>query len=77
MTNELIVLRALKQGKRINQYDTTKHGLTVWFGLKRVKTHTTRLSDVIFKLRKQGYLITTNWETNGSKRWAEYKLEGK
>lgn len=34
----------------------------------------TRLSAIIHVLRKQGYEITNDWQTNGKSRWVCYRL---
>ena len=34
----------------------------------------TRLSQYILILKREGYVITPVWETNGTKRWVRYYL---
>lgn len=36
--------------------------------------HATRLSGIIFSLKKSGYPIVSTMETNGDKRYARYTL---
>ena len=60
ISRETIILKALKEGRELNQYDTTNKGITVKLGSKEFTTHTTRLGSAICVLRKQGYPIITN-----------------
>lgn len=34
----------------------------------------TRLSARIIELRREGYTVLTEWETDGKARWARYRL---
>lgn len=63
------VLKDLKKGKSIDTWNAfTKYRIT-------------RLSDVIFRLRREGYRIgsyyhtKTNKKTGEHKTWVEYKME--
>lgn len=48
--------------------------ITSWEAI--MKFQATRLSGIIFNLRKQGYPITSTMETNGDKHYARYTLQG-
>ena len=51
-----------------------QHGsITSWEAIQ--KFHATRLSGIIFALRKQGHPIKSTMESNGDKHYARYTLE--
>ena len=75
MINETIILKALRRGKKLNQYETVTKGVSIWFGLRRYTTHTTRLGAVIHRLRKRGYPIYTEMvENTGKGKHAVYSM---
>ena len=63
MNQEELILQYLKQ-----------HGsITSWEAI--IKYHITRVSAVIFKLKKAGYNITSERCTGDGKQWVKYTLE--
>ena len=64
LSQEEMILQHLKEGKAITSLDA----------LRRFNCF--RLSDRIFRLRKEGHEIITTNITKGGKTFAEYSLEG-
>lgn len=56
------ILEHLKRGRTITPLEALK-----LFGVLR-------LGGRIFDLRREGHEIETLWETDGTKRWARYRL---
>jgi hypothetical protein len=65
MSKTAAVLAHLKKGKTI----------TSWQAFEKFRA--TRLADIIFKLRGQGYNIGTELVEDGSTRFARYRLTHK
>jgi hypothetical protein len=63
VTQQQMVLDHLKQNGSITSWEAI------------TDYHATRLSGIIFNLRKLGYPITSTMETNGDKHYARYTLQ--
>ena len=64
---------AATQQQKVLEHLQQNGSITSWEAI--MKFHATRLSGIIFNLRKQGYPITSTMETNGDKRYARYTLQ--
>lgn len=67
-------MAAATQQQKVLEHLQQNGSITSWEAI--MKFHATRLSGIIFNLRKQGYLITSTMETNGDKHYARYTLQG-
>lgn len=65
--------QATKQQQVLNHLQNIG-SITSWEAI--MKYHATRLSGIIFVLRKRGYPITSIRETNGDSCYVRYRLEG-
>ena len=64
MSQRTKVLQWLEQGKSITPLVALRE-----FGALRLGAR-------IYELRRRGYRIDNQWETDGRKRWARYRLVG-
>ena len=64
MTQEDEVLKVLESGKTLTPLEA----------LNDPNIRSLRLGAVIFDLKKAGHNIVNEWETNGKKRYARYRL---
>lgn len=68
------------KSKQVKEHLLAKGTITSWEAIQMF--HATRLSAIIFNLRKQGYLIDSEWETSIDKegrtsRFVRYILKNK
>ncbi len=66
-------MAATTQQQKVLEHLQQNGSITSWEAI--MKFHATRLSGIIFNLRKQGYPITSTMETNGDKHYARYTLQ--
>lgn len=66
-------MKAMTQRQMVLNHLLEKGSITSWEAITMF--HATRLSGIIFELKKKGYPIRSTMETNGDKRYARYTLE--
>lgn len=67
-------MNAVTQRRQVLNHLKTNGTITSWEAITLFRA--TRLSGIIYSLRKSGYPITSTMETNGDKHYARYTLEG-
>lgn len=67
-------MNAATQRQQVLNHLKTNGTITSWEAITLFRA--TRLSGIIYSLRKSGYPITSTMETNGDKHYARYTLEG-
>lgn len=67
-------MNAVTQRQQVLNHLKTNGTITSWEAITLFRA--TRLSGIIYSLRKSGYPITSTMETNGNKHYARYTLEG-
>lgn len=67
-------MNAVTQRQQVLDHLKTNGTITSWEAITLFRA--TRLSGIIYSLRKSGYPITSTMETNGDKHYARYTLEG-
>lgn len=67
-------MNAVTQRQQVLNHLQTNGTITSWEAITLFRA--TRLSGIIYSLRKSGYPITSTIETNGDKHYARYTLEG-
>lgn len=58
--------------EKVRQHLIKRKSITSWDAI--TKYHATRLADIIFCLKKKGWVITTTTERQGDMTWARYTL---
>lgn len=66
-------MSTVTQRQQVLDHLKTQGSITSWEAITLFRA--TRLSGIIFALRKAGYPITSTMETNGDKHYARYTLE--
>lgn len=67
-------MNTVTQRQQVLNHLKTNGTITSWEAITLFRA--TRLSGIIYSLRKSGYPITSTMETNGDKHYARYTLEG-
>lgn len=65
-------MNAITQRQQVLAHLQQEGSITSWEAITLF--HATRLSGIIFSLKKSGYPIVSTMETNGDKRYARYTL---
>lgn len=66
-------MNAVTQRQQVLNHLKANGSITSWEAITLFRA--TRLSGIIFALRKSGYPIVSTMETNGDKHYARYTLE--
>lgn len=66
-------MSAVTQRQQVLDHLRTQGSITSWEAITLFRA--TRLSGIIYDLRKDGYPITSTIETNGDRHYARYTLE--
>ena len=60
--------------KKVADYLITNKNITSWDAINKFKA--TRLSAIIFNLKKRGFIIETKMEQNGNSNYGRYYFKG-
>jgi hypothetical protein len=60
--------------KKVADYLITNKNITSWDAINKFKA--TRLSAIIFNLKKRGFIIETKMEINGNSNYGRYHFKG-